>query len=86
MMQRQGGRACLNRLKLGDVQHLVIAKLDRLGRNVRDALSVLEFLQQQNITLHITDFGGETISTQAHPHSTAGRSGMGGRGDPGPHH
>ncbi len=66
MMDRLGGRALLNRLKLGDVNHLVIAKLDRLGRNVRDALSVLEFLQEHKVTLHITDFGGETISTQGH--------------------
>jgi len=66
MMDRLGGRACLNRLKLGDVRHLVIAKLDRLGRNVRDALSVLDFLKEHNVTLHITDFGGETITTQGH--------------------
>ena len=66
MMDRVGGRALLNRLALGDVRHLVVAKLDRLGRNVRDALSVLETLKQHDVTLHITDFGGESITTQGH--------------------
>ena len=66
MMDRDGGRALINRLRLGDVKHLVVAKLDRIGRNTRDALGVLEFLKQNNITLHITDFGGETVSTQGH--------------------
>jgi len=66
MLDRPGGRALLNRLRLGDVKHLIVAKLDRIGRNTRDALGVLEFLKQQDIVLHITDFGGETISTQGH--------------------
>ena len=66
MHERDGGRCLLNRLRAGDVRHLVVAKLDRLGRNVRDALGVLETLRDQRIILHITDFGGETISTQGH--------------------
>ena len=60
------GRALLNRLQLGDVKHLVVAKLDRLGRDVRDGLGVLEFLREHDITLHIVDLGGESISTQGH--------------------
>jgi DNA invertase Pin-like site-specific DNA recombinase len=66
MLDRAGGRALLNRLKHGDVKDLIVAKLDRLGRNVRDALTVLELLKTHGITLHIVDFGGETISTQGH--------------------
>lgn len=66
IMDRDGGRALLNRLKLGDVKHLLVAKLDRLGRNVRDGLKTVEFLKQHGITLHITDFGGEAFTTQGH--------------------
>lgn len=66
IMDRSGGRALMNRLRLGDVKHVIVAKLDRIGRNTRDALGVLEFLKENNIVLHITDFGGETISTQGH--------------------
>lgn len=64
--ERPGGCALMNRLQYGDVKHLVVAKLDRLGRNVRDALNVLEALEKLGITLHITDLGGESISTQGH--------------------
>jgi DNA invertase Pin-like site-specific DNA recombinase len=66
IMDRTGGRALMNRLRLGDVKHLIVAKLDRIGRNTRDALGVLEFLKENHIVLHIIDFGGETISTQGH--------------------
>ena len=66
MRDRKGGRALLNRLELGDVKHLVVAKLDRLGRNTRQGLEVLELLKAKGIILHIIDCGGETISTQGH--------------------
>jgi len=66
MLDRAGGRALLSRLKHGDVKDLIVAKLDRLGRNVCDALTVLELLKAHGVTLHIVDFGGETISTQGH--------------------
>ena len=63
---RDGGRALMNRLRLGDIRHLVVAKLDRIGRNVRDALGFLEFCAERDITVHITDFGGDAMSTQGH--------------------
>lgn len=66
IVEREGGRALINRLKHGDLKHLVVAKLDRIGRNAKDALGFLEFLTAQGVTLHITDLGGETISTQGH--------------------
>lgn len=66
ILDRTGGRALVNRLRLGDIKHLVVAKLDRLGRNTRDGLTLLEFLRENNITLHIVDLGGESISTQGH--------------------
>lgn len=64
ILDRVGGRALINRLKLGDVKHLVVAKIDRLGRNTRDGLTILEFLEENNVTLHIVDQGGESFSTQ----------------------
>lgn len=48
------------------MNHLIVAKLDRLGRNVRDALGVLKFCNQNGIILHVTDFGGDAMSTQGH--------------------
>ena len=64
--ERAGGRALMNRLRHGDIRHVVVAKLDRVGRNVRDALGFLEFCQERDIVVHITDFGGDAMSTQGH--------------------
>jgi len=66
MRERAGGDALWRLLEFGSVQHLVVAKLDRLGRNVRDALGVMELMDRRGIVLHIVDFGGESISTQGH--------------------
>jgi DNA invertase Pin-like site-specific DNA recombinase len=66
LLDRSGGAALLRRLDLGDVKHLIIAKLDRLGRNTRDFLTTIETLDQLGITLHIADFGGDSMSTQGH--------------------
>jgi len=63
---RKGGRLLMNQLKAGGIKHLIVAKLDRLGRNVRDGIAVLEFCQQNDIAVHIVDLGGETITTQGH--------------------
>jgi DNA invertase Pin-like site-specific DNA recombinase len=66
IIERAGGRLMMYRLQAGDVGHVIIAKLDRLGRNVRDCLGVLEFCKKHEVALHIVDLGGETISTQGH--------------------
>lgn len=64
--ERDGGRLLINRLAVGDVKHLVIAKLDRLGRDVVDGISTLEFCNHHGVCLHIVDLGGETVTTQGH--------------------
>lgn len=66
LRERPGGKLLLAQLKKGDIKHLIIAKLDRLGRDTRDGIDTLEFLSRQGIILHIVDLGGETITTQGH--------------------
>ncbi len=46
--------------------HLIVAKLDRLGRNAIDVLGTLKLLDDLGVTLHIVDMGGMTITTQGH--------------------
>lgn len=39
--ERVGGRALMNRLRLGDIRHLVTAKQDRLGRDTMDTIATI---------------------------------------------
>ncbi len=70
LMERPGGKTFFNavalrvRLKLPPIRHLVVAKLDRLGRSARDLLQTVEALKKLDITLHIVDMNGDTLSTQ----------------------
>ena len=63
---RDGGRLLINRLRLGDIKHLIVSKLDRLGRNLRDGIEFLDLCKNNGIVVHIVDLGGDSISTQGH--------------------
>jgi site-specific DNA recombinase len=48
------------------VNHVVVAKLDRLGRNAEDMLGVWRWAKDHEVTLHIVDMGGESITSQGY--------------------
>jgi DNA invertase Pin-like site-specific DNA recombinase len=48
----------------GDIKHLVVAKLDRLGRSAIDLLNTVKLLDSLKVILHIVDLGGDSLSTQ----------------------
>jgi DNA invertase Pin-like site-specific DNA recombinase len=62
--ERPKGRELRLRLKNGDIKHLVVAKLDRLGRKATDLLKTVELLDSMGVVLHIVDLGGDSLSTQ----------------------
>ncbi len=62
--QRPKGRALRQRLESGDIKHLVVAKLDRLGRSAVDLLQTVKFLDSIGVILHIVDLGGDSLSSQ----------------------
>jgi DNA invertase Pin-like site-specific DNA recombinase len=66
LTDRPGGHALLGRLQHGDIKHVIVAKLDRLGRNTKDFLTTIDTLTKLGVTLHIADFGGDSMSTQGH--------------------
>lgn len=45
------------------VRHVIVAKLDRLGRNAEDLLAAFRWLRDHGVTLHIVDMGGDSLST-----------------------
>jgi len=63
LFERPEGKKLLWRLDQGDIKHLVVCKIDRLGRSARNILEVFELLENRGVTLHIVDFGGSTITS-----------------------
>ena len=62
--ERPGGASLIAMLAgRTDVKHLVVTKLDRIGRDLLDGEKTLRWLDEHGVTLHILDLGGESIST-----------------------
>jgi DNA invertase Pin-like site-specific DNA recombinase len=58
---RPGLEACLKALRPGDT--LVVWKLDRLGRNLRHLVTLVEALRQREVGLHVLTGQGAQIDT-----------------------
>lgn len=57
--------ALLRRLvDAGNIGHVVVAKLDRLGRSASDLLATVEYFDRAGVVLHILDIGGDSLSSQ----------------------
>lgn len=61
--RRPGGRKVLAAVKAKTVDAVVIAKLDRGFRNVRDALATVDAWDRAGVALHVSDMGGQAIDT-----------------------
>jgi DNA invertase Pin-like site-specific DNA recombinase len=65
ILERPGGARLFATLRhCPDIKHLVVAKLDRLGRSARDLLDTVHQLDEMGVALHIVDMGGDSLSTQ----------------------
>lgn len=60
---RESGREMMRRLKRGD--HIVIAKLDRAFRSLRDCVTVLDEIKRLGVSLHVCDLFGGAIDLSA---------------------
>ena len=66
--ERTGGADLLRALEMAarttrPVRHLVVAKLDRLGRNAADVLATVKRLTDAGVTVHFVDVGGDSLTT-----------------------
>lgn len=77
LADRPGGRKLIATLTTGrsepgqlafitPVRHLIVTKLDRLGRNAENMLHIWRWAREHTITIHIVDLGGETITSQGY--------------------
>ena len=55
----------MERLEEGDT--LMVTKMDRLARNVRQLLTIAEELEARSLALRILDFNGDTVDTKPRP-------------------
>jgi DNA invertase Pin-like site-specific DNA recombinase len=60
---RTGGRTLLALLKSSAARHIVALKLDRLFRDVEDALRQTRLWDRAGVALHLVDMGGSTLNT-----------------------
>lgn len=65
LAERDEGRALLDLIAAGRVQHVVALKLDRLFRNAIDAQSTAERWERDSVALHLVDMGGTSINTRS---------------------
>ena len=65
IVERPGGAKLFATLRHSpQIKHLVVAKLDRLGRSARDLLETVHHLDEMGVVLHIVDMGGDSLSSQ----------------------
>jgi DNA invertase Pin-like site-specific DNA recombinase len=55
LRERPQGRLMLNMMPLWNVRHVIFTKLDRLGRNLMDIETTIQWFEKQGIEVHITD-------------------------------
>lgn len=61
--ERPEGKKVYSLLEKGKVKHLVVAKLDRIGRRAQHVLEITKMLEDKDITLHIMDLGGHEATS-----------------------
>jgi DNA invertase Pin-like site-specific DNA recombinase len=62
LVKREQFDRLMERLEEGDT--LTVTKMDRLARNVRQLLTIVEDLEQRRVALRILDFNGGVVDTK----------------------
>jgi DNA invertase Pin-like site-specific DNA recombinase len=62
---RPGGERALSLLGRRGATHIVGHKLDRLFRNTRDCLNMVERWNKDGVALHLIDMGGNSLDTKS---------------------
>ena len=63
LYERPGGRLFLERIETGRYAHVVSTSVDRMFRNVADAIATIDELDSLGISIHLLDFQGQALDT-----------------------
>jgi site-specific DNA recombinase len=63
LADRPAGSRLVDMIERGEVDPVILPKLDRGFRSASDCLNVIEHWQAQGISLHIVDLGGNSVDT-----------------------
>jgi putative DNA-invertase from lambdoid prophage Rac len=63
--KRESGSKLLKVLEAGTVKHLIVNKLDRLGRKAIDIQATWRALTDMGVTIHVLDLGGNQFSSDS---------------------
>lgn len=58
---REKGKELINTVKEGKIDFISVAAVDRLGRNLYDVLTTLEFFTDNNVVLRVDNLGLESM-------------------------
>jgi len=58
---RAKGKELIEAIKSGDINYISVSSIDRLGRNLMDILSTLEFCNKNSVTIKVDNLGIESM-------------------------
>jgi len=59
--ERVKGKELIESIKSGDINYISVSSIDRLGRNLMDILSTLEFCNENSVTIKVDNLGIESM-------------------------
>ena len=68
---RQGGKEIIKLINKGSVTSLSVTSIDRLGRNLKDILSTIEFFNEKKIPIEFKSQGITTLDNRGNENSVA---------------
>lgn len=59
--ERKKGQELIDEVEAGNIEYITVSSIDRLGRNLYDILTTLEFLKEKKVILKVQNLGIESL-------------------------
>jgi len=63
LWNRPAGKTMREYIEKNNIQHIIVVKMDRLFRSVRDLLETVDELTEKDIGFHLVEFSGQSLDT-----------------------